>query len=260
MEDDPVSAQLPWDLFGTSANTDTPDANGCTWTVASSEGWDAPDQRTQFDRPTAQHGQFGSNRYADGRMVVIRGLVFAPTQEAAWLAYDRITSAMPGINGSGDIISYEPVPKVLTVSQAGPPRASKPADGRLSFQLTLLAEYPWKRAVTAETVTVAAGAEPLEAHAGTFAAEIEVTTTSTGTVDLTIGSQRLRWGSLTSGSVLTSGPGFDNPKRTAVGPSGENVFGLIVQPMQWPAMAPGDNVLENNGTANLSVRYFPTYA
>jgi hypothetical protein len=130
----------------------------------------------------------------------------------------------------------------------------------MTYWLTLLAEYPWKRATTATTVIVNSGATVNHASPGTAASEIEVTLLGGGTVDLSIGGQRLRWGTLPSGSVLTSGPGFTNRRRTVVGPSGENLFGLIVQPMQWPAMAPGANSLHQAGTAGLSVRYFPTYA
>jgi hypothetical protein len=254
MEGEPVSAQLPWDLFGTSANTDTPDANGCTWTVASSEGWDAPDQRTEFTSPTSQHGVYGSNRYADGRPVIIRGLVFAPTQEAAWLAYDRITSGMPGLMDSGDIVSYEPVPKMLTVHQAGPPRVSKPADGRLRFELALIAEYPWKRALSAVTVPVAAGDSETFTPAGTFAAEVIVTTTSTGTVDFGAGGLTLRASSVASGTV------FDSLERTVTSAGGADLFGSTLPGIQWPAVAVGSNTFVNNGTADVELSYFPTYA
>lgn len=251
---------MQWDLFGIPANAATTDPDGCTWTVASSDGWDSPDQRTRLDSPTGRDGQYASNLYADGRTVVIKGLIFAPDDAAAWAAYDRATSAMPGLRGVGDIVAYEPVPKSLTVVQAGPPRVTKPAGRRLTYWLTLTAEYPWKRALTATTVTVAAGATVSHTAAGTFPAEIEVTCTTTGTVDLTIGGLRLRTGTLNAGVKLTSGPGFTNPKRTIISSTGVNVFGLIVQPMQWPAMSPEANSIHQAGTANLSIRYFPTYA
>lgn len=251
---------MVWSLFGVNANTNTNDADGCIWTVASSDGWDSPDQRTQFDSPTGRHGQYVSNMYADGRGVVIKGMVFAPSDNAAWAAYDRITSSMPGIAGRGDIVAQEPTPKSLTVVQAAPPRASKPAGRQLTYWLSLRAEYPWKRALTPVTQAVSAGSSPTFSAAGTFPAEIEVTLTSAGTVDLTLNGQRLRFGSLPSGAVLTSGPGFTNPKRTARSSTGSNLFGLIVQPMQWPAIVPGSNSAHQAGTANLDIKYFPTYA
>lgn len=254
--------QMHWNLFGVvDANTDTPSADGCVWTVASSDGWDAPDQRTQLDSPTGRDGQYVSNMYADGRPVVIKGLIFPPDEGAAWAAYDRVSSSLPGLRGVGDITAYEPVPKSLTVVQSGPPRVTKPA-GRspMTYWLSLTAEYPWKRAVSATTVAVGGGATVSHPAAGTFAAEVEVTTTSAGTVDLTIAGLRLRTGSLPSGAVLTSGPGFANPKRTILSASGANLFGSIVQPMQWPAMSPGSNSIHQAGTASLSIRYFPTFA
>lgn len=251
---------MRWNLFGIPANADTTDPDGCSWTVASSDGWDAPDQRTQLDSPTGRDGQRASNMYADGRSVVIKGLILAPTDDAAWKAYDRATSTMPGLRGVGDITAYEPTPKSLTVVQSGPPRVSKPLGRTLNYWLTLVAEYPWKRALTATTVTVSAASTVSHTAAGTFPAEIEVTLTSAGTVDLTIAGLRLRTGSLPSGAVLTSGPGFTRPKRTIRSASGGNLFGSIVQPMQWPAISPGANSIRQAGTANLSIRYFPTYA
>jgi len=251
---------MVWDLFGISANTDVASVDGCKWTVASSDGWDAPDQRTQFTSPTGRDGQRVSSMYADGRPVVIKGLIFAPTDDAAWAAYDRVTSSLPGLRGVGTITAYEPVPKSLTVVQSAPPRVSKPAGRTLTYWLSLTAEYPWKRALSATTVTVGAGATVSHTAAGTFPAEIEVTCTTTGTVDLTIAGLRLRTGSLNAGSKLTSGPGFTNPKRTILSSTGVNLFGLIVQPMQWPAMVPGVNSIHQAGTANLSIRYFPTFA
>jgi hypothetical protein len=253
---------MRWDLFGIPANDDTAtDPDGCSWTVASSDGWDAPDQRTSLGALTGRDGQRVSNMYADGRPVVIKGRIFAPDDAAAWAAYDRATSTMPGLRGVGEIVAYEPVPKSLSVIQAGPPRVSKPTGGNLVYWLTLVAEYPWKRALTATTVTVGAGATVSHTATGSAdGAEIEVTLTSGGTVDLTIAGLRLRWGSLPSGAILTSGPGFDNPKRTVLGPDGANLYGLIVQPMQWPAIVPGSNSIHQAGTANLSIRYFPTYA
>jgi len=253
---------MRWDLFGIPANSTGTDPDGCTWTVASSDGWDAPDQRTQLNSPTGRDGQRASNMYAEGRSVVIKGLIFAPSDDAAWAAYDRATSAMPGLRNVGNIVAYEPVPKSLTVVQAGPPRVSKPLGRQMTYWLTLTAEYPWKRALTATTVAVAAGATVSHTAAGTFPAEIEVTLTSAGTVDLTIAGLRLRTGSLPSGAVLTSGPGFIRPKRTirSALPANANLFGSIVQPMQWPAMVPGANSIHQAGTAGLSIRYFPTYA
>ncbi|NUO35509.1 MAG: hypothetical protein HOQ27_10675 [Dermatophilaceae bacterium] len=253
---------MRWNLFGVEANTDTPSADGCVWTVASSAGWDAPDQRTLFTSPTGRDGQRVSNMYAEGRAVTIEGLIFAPDDASAWAAYDRVTSSMPGLRGYDYITAYEPVPKSLKAIQAGPPRVTKPAGRQLRYQLSLLAEYPWKRAVTASTVTVGAGATVAHDAAGTFPAEVEVTLTSAGTVDLTIGGQRLRTTSLPNGAVLTSGFGFIRPARTirSALPANENLFGAIVQPMQWPAISPGANTIRQAGSAALSIRYFPTYA
>jgi hypothetical protein len=256
-----VSGPKRYDLFGIQANNDVADSDGNVWAGVRIDGWDAPDQRSSLLTPTAIHGQSLIERYANGRTMMVNGLVKSPTDAAAWLAYDRLTSAMPGLLGSGAIVGYEPVVKSLTVKQSAAPRVSQPLERQVRFVLTVLAEYPWKRALTPVTVAIAAGATVPFTATGSFPAEIQVTTTGAGTVDLTgPGGLRLRTGSLPSGAVLTSGFGFTNPKRTIRSSGGANLYGLIVQPMQWPCVVPGSNSFVNAGTAALSLTYFPTYA
>lgn len=254
---------MVWDLFGIPANSDVPDSDGCIWTVASSDGWDAPDQRTGFVSPTSLHGQLATNQYADGRPVVMEGLILAPNEAAAWAAYDRVGSSMPGLLGEGDITAYEPVPKFLTVVQDAPPRVSKPASldpsGRISmrYRLTLRAEYPWKRAVTAEDpVAINAGATVPFTGGGNWPAEIVVTTTSSGTVNLTASGLSLTASTVPSGTVFDSMPGA----FSVTGPSSEDLFSAMLPGFQWPAVVPGSNSFVNSGTANLVLSYYPTYA
>jgi len=249
-------------MFGQECNTDAADADGNVWSVESVDGWDAPDQRQQELAPTGQHGSNLTGIYAEGRRIVITGAVEASSQSGAWVAHSRITAALPGLLGSGDVLVFEPgTTKSLTVKRSGKPRITDPVMHYLAFSLTLLAEYPWKRSLTSVTVAVAAGATVPFTATGSFPAEVQVTTTSAGTVDLTgPGGLRLRTGSLPSGAVLTSGFGFTNPKRTIRDAGGASLFGLIVQPMQWPCVVPGSNSFVNAGTAALSLTYFPTYA
>ena len=245
---------MVWDLFGTPANSTVPDADGNVWTVASSEGWDAPDQRTQLMSPTGLHGQRILNPYAEGRSVVLEGLVLAPSEAAAWKAYDRLTSAMPGLGGSGDIVAYEPVPKSLTVVQAGPPRVSKPLGGTISYRLTLLAEYPWKRALSQGTEAIAAGGTGVLTATGTFPAAFEVTLTSGGTVDLVIGTRHFTTTALPSGAVIDMGA------RTITAADGSSLYGAKTAASEWLALPPGTTTIEQDGTAALDLTWHDTYA
>lgn len=245
-------------LAGVVMDGSTADVNGVVWTVESVGGWDSAPVRIDDSEPTGRHGGYGPDRLYAARELTVSGVADCPSLAAAFAARDRLH-----LMQSGSLDVLEPVPKTVTVISGGAPRATDPLDGGrtwFNFQIPLTAQNPFKRALSATTVTVGAGATVTHTAAGLAVAEIEVTTTSPGTVDLTIGGLRLRWGSLPAGAVLTSGPGFANPKRTALSASGANLFGLIVQPMQWPAMSPGSNSIHQAGSAGLSIRYFPTYA
>jgi hypothetical protein len=183
--------------------------------------------------------------------VVIKGMVHAPTDNAAWAAYDRITSAMPGLRVVGVISAQEPTPKSLSVVQDAPPRASKPVERKLTYWLSLRAEYPWKRALTAVTVDITAGAFT---HAGTFPAEFTATTTSAGTVILSSSGLTLSAASVPSGTV------FDSLDHTVTGPGGEDLYGVIEFGAEWPAVVVGSNTWTPTGTADVDFAYFPTYA
>lgn len=224
------------------------------------EGWGSPARRLDVQDATGRDGAWVAGAYYGARTVVHSGLIEQSTAAAAQALADDL-AALP----SGSLTTYAVDNGAIGARYVSARVAvgAEPQwidDRSFTYSLTLVAPNPFKRPTTATTVAVAAGATVTETSPGKVYSEIEVTTTSAGTVDLTIGGQRLRWGSLPSGSVLTSGPGFTNRRRTALGPTGVNLFGLIVQPMQWPAMAPGANSLHQAGTANLSIRYFPTYA
>ncbi|GAB3889538.1 hypothetical protein [Terrabacter terrigena] len=249
------------DLGDVVTSTLEPTADGAEWFVHRIDGWAAASQRdTRFD-PTSGPGTLRPRAIYGGRSLEVHGLVEAPTRTAAWDAYYRCTGALPGIQGAMDLVVHEEPVKRLRVVQDGPPEVGEPVNGAFEFTLKLLAEYPFKRELAAVTIPVLAGATVEHTAAGKAPAEIEVTLTSAGSVDLTIGQLRLRASSLPSGAVLTSGPGFARPKRTirSALPANSNLFSHIVQPMQWPAIAPGDNTIHQAGTAGLSIRYFPTY-
>jgi hypothetical protein len=245
-------------LAGVLMDGATADPDGVVWTVEEIGGWDSAPVRIDDDEPTGRHGGYGPERLYAARQLTVTGLADCPSLSAAFSARDRLH-----LMQSGSLEVFEPTPKMVTVVSGGAPRASDPLDGGrtwFNFQIPLTAQNPFKRALTATTVAVAAGSTVSHTADGLWVAEIEVTCTTTGTVDLTIAGLRLRTGSLNAGVKLTSGPGFTNPKRTIISSTGVNLFGLIVQPMQWPAISPGVNSIHQAGSADLSIRYFPTYA
>jgi hypothetical protein len=223
------------------------------------EGWGSPARRLTTNARTG-NGSWMSGREWAERTIVHSGLIEQATPADAEAVANQLAAFDTGTeydyvvdkDGVGEIacramVAVGPNPEWIDESS-------------FTYGLTLVAGDPFKRAMTATTVTVGAGATVSHTAAGTYVAEIEVTCTTTGTVDLTIAGLRLRTSSLNAGVKLTSGPGFTNPKRTIISSTGVNLFGLIVQPMQWPAISPGVNSIHQAGSADLSIRYFPTYA
>lgn len=256
-----MSDLVPVTLCGVLMDN-TPDSNGVLWRVLREGllGWDSPLVDSPRSLISGKHGVAMAGNWYRDRNVTVRGRVKAPTDALAWEAYYQILNEIPGVNGSGQLLVGEPVPKWLDVELADDPDLTDPRNGRFNFQIPLTAEYPFKRAVGTVTVPVGAGATVAHTAQGRAAAEIEVTTTTAGTVVLSIAGLTLRTSALPAGSVLTSGPGFTHPERTVRGPAGEDLFSATLSPMQWPAVAPGDNSLVNSGTASLEVTYYPTYA
>ena len=133
-------------------------------------------------------------------------------------------------------------------------------DALLRFHIEVTATDPFARSTTPVTVPILAGTTENFTATGTVPAELEVTTTSSGTVHVEQGGLAIMASSVPSGTVFTSGPGFANLPRSVVGPGGEDLYSLTLPGTQWPAVVPGANSILNQGTAAVQVRYFPTYA
>jgi len=227
-------------------------------TLTGFEGWLGGSNERARGKRAGGDGAWSSRAHRAEKKITALGTIVYPSAAAA--AAERRT--MLALGGYGKVLlqvtdALGDLQQTVEVDDVGVPPTR---DTMLRFTFDMLAVDPFARASTATDVAVGAGATVSHTAAGTFPAEIEVTLTSPGTVDLTIAGLRLRTGSLPSGAVLTSGPGFTNPRRTIRSSSGDNLFGSIVQPMQWPAIVPGANSIHQAGTAGLSVRYFSTYA
>lgn len=255
-----LSDHVRVDLGDVVTSTLEPTADGAEWLVTRIEGWGAASQRGGRLEPTGANGVERDSSLYGGRILEVLGYVEAPTRAAAWAAYYRCTGALPGLLDGMVLTVHEEPAKSLRVVQDAPPEVEEPVDGCFSFTLKLLAEYPLKRATDPVDVEILAGDSETFTAAGNAAAEIELTTTGAGTVNLSAGGLTLTCGSVPSGTVLTSGPGFDNAEATVIGPSGADLFGAMVPGYEWPAVVPGLNTFVNAGTASVVVRYYPTYA
>ena len=247
------------DLFGIQCNNRVPDVNGCVWTVNELDGWESPEQESPTTLVTGRSGVVGLGDRHGGRALVARGSVRAPSDAAAWAAYNLVIGSMPGLGGQGPVVVYEPVPKMLpTVRQADKPFAKKPRSRYFKFELTLVAHDPYKVAFSPTTVSVAAGATVSLTHNGTAPAFVTVTSTGSGTV-------RVRQNS--SGQVLrtrasvASGTVFDPASRTVRSAGGVSLYGVMDSPSEWLSVPRTSSTsFTNQGTAPVDLTIFDTFA
>lgn len=223
-------------------------------------GWDdGPNVRTTMPDRLLEDGSWDDDAAAvDKRVVSIDGFVEAATHAAAIAIRDELAAlrvrtvyTVTVDDGVNERWVHAKVTKSATFDWVN--------DVTFTYAIELTAPDPHKRGMDAVTVAITAGTSPNLTNAGTEAAEVQITTTSTGTVILTAAGLTLETTSLPSGTVLTSGRGFAGAEWSVVGPTGTDLFSALVPGYQWPAVEPGTNPWASTGTANTSVTYYPTY-
>lgn len=236
-----------------------PLVDGARWFMGIPDGLDTASMRGRDEEPTGEHGLEELEALHGARILRCQGIVRASSQAAAWAAYRELRSLSP-LGRDIELVVHEPGgSKFLLVRQGAEPVIDRPRSNNVTYTLTLKALYPFLRAVDPIDVPIAAGDSETFDDDGSAAAEIEVTTTGAGTVVLSAGGLTLTCGSVPSGTVLTSGPGFTNDAASVVGPGGEDLFAAMVPGYEWPAVVPGSNTFANTGTAPVIVRRYPTY-
>lgn len=259
MSFDDLSEHVRVDVCDVVTSTLVPTQDGATWLVPGSiGGWDSPDMRGTTGEPTGMPGVTQMGVEYGGRLLDVPLECEADTREAAWAAWYRATGRMPGLRRYGTLIVYEDVPKWLRVTQGAKPIIPEPVNGSFEGNLTLLAEYPLKRALDPVTINIPAGATAEFIAEGTEAAEVIVTLKTTGLIDLRAYGARMGTRlSLPSGTVMASLTA-DGRKRTITAPGGVDRFDAIGYLTQWLAVQPGANEVENHG-AEVDLTYYPTY-
>lgn len=240
---------------------DEPDASGIRWAVSNLEGWDSAPIRADDGDLTGQHGGYGTSRLYAARPLVLSGRAHCPDFATAFRVRDVVCSSMPAVNDSTKLIVHEPVPKWLAVKIGGAPLAGWPLNAfpfRVAFRLSLVAHYPFKRALDPHVIVIPAGQSRSVTNAGTASARVTATTASAGTV-------RLRQN--TSGAVMRSrvsvaaGTMFDGVERTVTSPAGLDIYDAMASPSEWLEIPRESTVtIANQGTAALSLTVYDTYA
>lgn len=229
----------------------TPDADGISWFVEDVAGWDSAPVRFEDGDLTARHGGYDSARLYAARQLTVPGWAECRDLAAAFAVRDRVHLLM-----TGSLVVHEPVPKSVVVVSGGSPRSSLPMEGprpMVTFQIPLVAQDPFKRAVTATDVPIAAGQTVTVESPGTAAAELLVRLTSAGTLDLTAGGLRLATSALPSGALVdVAGPSI-------TGPDGADLSTAVTR-YGFPALPAGGGDVTQAGTANVIVTFHDTYA
>ena len=252
-----MSDDLRIDLFGIECNTDVPDANGVLWNAGPLNGWNSPSVRSERTMATGRSGTVLLDERHSERVLEVPGWITAPTQDAAWEAYNQL-SVMPGLGSSGLVTVYEPTPKSLLVRQAEEPRAPEPVNSWFEFLLTLVALTPYKSSLSAVTTSIAPGATQTLTNNGTAPAYLTVQANSAGTV-------RVR--QMDSGQVLrskasvSSGTTFDAARKRVTTSGGTVLFGVVDNPSEWLSIPQLDSApVKNEGTAPVNVTFYHSYA
>ena len=249
-------------LAGVTFNTGrVPDADGCTWSMRVPKGWDARPQQFDIGESTARAGGYVLANRARPRTLVARGLVRAPSETAAWRAYQRVISAMPGYgpDRAAELVVDEPIPKWLTVQQTGVSAEEPRGIIRLvPFELELVAINPFKRAIAPRTYQLGPGSTVSVSNAGNEAAYVDVKTTTAGTVKL---RQNASGAVMRTRISVGSGTVFDAAARTVRSAAGLDIYDAMASPSEWLSIPRESTVtLTNQGTAALAVTFYDTYA
>lgn len=242
-----------WDLIGTTGG-------GGKSRLLELEGWLKRTPHRERGNRTVLPGAWSTSGLDSSRQVTLKGQTVYTS--AATAAAER--RQMLGLVALGQA--------VLTVTDAaGPLQGTVELDDAevhvvnhlivtWSFEVTITSAY--LVTPTPVVVNIPAGATADFINPGTVAAEMEVRTTGSGTLNLIAYGATQSTGATTvpSGSIFTSGDGFTNPARTAIGPAGENLYNSLIPDNHWLAIVKGANSIQNTGTAPVQVTYYPLWA
>lgn len=242
------------DVCGVSMSTGAA-SFGAEWWVEDIQGWDSPGMRTASTEPTSKHGRPQSTALYDGREITVEGHAIATTRADAMAAHKIVRGSMPGLARVGLLVVHEDPVVWLEVKQNHKPVAPSPRNGSFGFTLNLIADvYPFKRAMTARTVTIGAGASADLTNDGDFEAALVIETS--GTLQL----RRDDTDQLMQTRVdVAAGTVFDTAARTVTTSGGLAIFPMA-SPSEWLfAAAETDTSFTNLGADPVDITWYDTY-
>jgi hypothetical protein len=119
------------------------DEFGCLWTVSESDGWfTGGETRSNSESRAQQNGSWRGRPFRDGRVIVLRGQVAAPSTGALELAGRRLSALLA--DGSFDEFAGSSAAGVFTswVQRDATPQFTPISDLRATYQVALGSEDP----------------------------------------------------------------------------------------------------------------------
>lgn len=128
------------------------DSSGINWGLATLEGWDSSDVRSEYTEREADHGSWASPVYLGARPITLTGTITAPdrgTLEAA-MEQLRVAAALTDTT----LVVYElAVPKQCTVRRSGKPLLAYVTDRIATYSVMVTAADPRRYSTTLQSGT-----------------------------------------------------------------------------------------------------------
>ncbi|MFE2140177.1 hypothetical protein ACFXA3_00155 [Streptomyces sp. NPDC059456] len=116
------------------------DDAGVAWHLQVLEGWDGPDQRSEYSARQADHGAWASPVYLSQRPIALEGKIEAPNLSLLDAALEQLLAAVALTDTT--LTVYETVPKQATVRRSGTPLCRQLTDRVAAYSIAVTAADP----------------------------------------------------------------------------------------------------------------------
>lgn len=151
------------------------DAAGVAWYLQTLEGWDSPDNRSEFTEREGDHGAWASPVYLGARPITLGGTIVAPTRAALEMAMDQLRAAA-GLTDTVLMVG-ESIPKQATVRRSGKPLMQYVTDTKATYSVMVTAADPRRYSTTLQSQSTGL---PVTSGGLTFPASFPITFSATG--------------------------------------------------------------------------------
>lgn len=249
--------QFPWVQLGPFVLTGAVDDDGVEWWLEDLAGWDSADVRAPSSTRPGADGLFVGTFFDGGRTLEAKGHIVGPTKAAARAARQEFAAALH-VRNELTIVVHEEIERQVKGYRAER-LLLRQVDAAVEFAAIIVCPDPRKYATEESSVTVAPGGSATATNDG------DIATLATATLVGPIETPVIR--NETTGEELTFDLELlvdetlevDFDLRTA-SVAGASVRSVILTPVQWWAIEPGDNTIgleaaASSGDAALELRW-----